>query len=207
MHQYYYGVQTALSYMVNHYCYQAVHFTYLAPEFYTYRRRNPRSSNPHRIYEDIYEPWKDRDEYSKFLNQLRVNIRNGVVFKKSSGVISATLARRLARICDEIDVGVFYPLVYRVNIKSIPRARLVKAGSGETGSSEYLVQDLREHEINDILFMDYTRDRFINELVRAEFRYYRDHGTTKRQQSAVLNLLEERAKGNVRGISFQTTNP
>lgn len=207
MHDYYYGIQTALSYIINHYCYGAKHYTYLAPEYYTYRRKNPRSSNPHRIYEDIYEPWKDKDEYSKVLNQARLNIKSGILAQKTRGVIASSVATQLNQICNEIDVGVFYPLVYRVDINKIPRPRRVKAGSALTGSVEYLIEELAEVEIDEILFLDYERDNVIKKLVRDEWIHYRASGKSLVSKTEVLRILIQRTRDHVRKKSFHTTSP
>jgi hypothetical protein len=123
-------------------------------------------------------------------------VKNGILSRQAKGVINSTLARQLSRICDEIDVGVFYPVIYRVDIGKIPRDRLVKAGSGITGSLEYLVPDLEELEIDDILFLDYDRDPLIKRLVRVEFQHYRDYQVTKTPKAEVLSLLEARITEN-----------
>lgn len=193
MHSYYYGVQTALAYILNHFFYNAVHYTYLAKEYYPYKRKNPRSSSPHRIYEDLYELWRDKDEFNKFGIQIRANIKNGVIAQESRNMIDSALAKRLGHVCDGIDVGVLYPIVYRVDIKTIDRRRLRKSGSGLLGSYEYLIPDLHETEINDILFLDDERDAIMR-LVKYEYEHFRrksHHGT---DPSDVLVLLEDRVK-------------
>jgi hypothetical protein len=207
MHHYCYGVQTGLSYIFNHYFYGAIHYVYLSRDYYAYRRKNPRSSNPHRVYEDLYEPWKDKDEYSKVINQIRLNIQNGVIAQKTRGIISSRLANQLGQICDEIDVGIFYPVVYRVDVSKLPRARLLKAGSGLTGSVEYLVESLHESEINEVLFLDYERDAVINELVRNEWLSYRKSGSSKVPATTVLKILMERARDHAGKKTVRTTKP
>lgn len=53
-----------------------------------------------------------------------------------------------------VDGAFFFPIVYRTDVTVIDVSRLNgSAGSGSTGSKEYLIQDLREHEF-DILFLD-----------------------------------------------------
>jgi hypothetical protein len=206
-HRYYYGVQSGLSYILNHYFYGAIHYTYLAREYYTYRRKNPRSSNPHRVYEDLYEPWKDKDEYSKVINQSRLNIKNGILAQKTRGTITTAQALRLGLICDEIDVGVFYPLVYRVDIASISRARLLKAGSGLTGSLEYLIEGLNESEINEILFLDYEKDEVIKVLIRDEWNYFRTTGKKQVSTTKALQILNERVRKHAIKKSIRATGP
>lgn len=197
MHSYYYGVQTVLAYILNHFFYDAVHYTYLAREYYPYRRKNPRSSSPHRIYEDLYELWRDKDEFSKFGIQVRANIKNGVIAQESKSVINSALAKRLGHVCDQIDVGVFYPIVYRVDIKTIDRKRLRKSDSGLLGSYEYLIPELHETEINDILFLDDERDAIMR-LVKYEYEHFRRNSRYGTDPSDVLILLEDRVRKHVR---------
>jgi hypothetical protein len=89
MHSYYYGVQTALAYIFNHFFFNAVHYAYLAKEYYPYKRKNPRSSNPHQIYEELYALWRDKDELDKYGIQTRVNLKNGVLVQESMNSIDA----------------------------------------------------------------------------------------------------------------------
>ena len=192
MHSYYYGVQTALAYILNHFFYNAVHYTYIAGEYYPYKRKNPRSSNPHRIYEDLYEPWKDKDEFNKVVIQTRLNIKNGILAQTKKNIIDSFLANKLGRICDELDSNLFYPFVFRINIKSIKKNRLQKSGSGLSGSYEYLVSDLLEREINDILFLDYEGDALIKNLVKYEYENFRKKGNVGYSKREVLELLEDR---------------
>lgn len=196
---YHYGVQTALAYIFNHFFYNATHYVYLSGEYYPYRRKNPRSSNPHRIYEDIYEPWKDNDEFSKIINQNRLNIKNGVLAQETKKIINWSLAGRLRKLCDEMDVRMFYPIIYRIDVEKIhPKTRLQKAGSSLSGSLEYLIEDLAETDIDEMLFSDYRRDKLLNQLVRSEFQYYRKKGVQSISSSETLSLLQERSKKNVK---------
>jgi hypothetical protein len=66
-----YGTIPALAWVIGHYFYDCKHYMFLAGEFYPYRL-NPRSSNPYLIYQDLYEPWKDGDEFSKVINGYRL---------------------------------------------------------------------------------------------------------------------------------------
>lgn len=156
---YYYSTQPYLARCINRDCY-GQHYLYVAEEFHPYRFPNPKSSNPYHIYRDLYEPWRDRDEYDKFILQLRLNLRNGVGAKEKAGTITHAQSRRLKRICDKIDVMFFYPIVYRV-LRSGVAGRTKRAGSGATGSAEWLIEDLVEAEF-DLLFDDFTGDSDLN---------------------------------------------
>jgi hypothetical protein len=191
MHSYYYGVHPTLAYILNHFFYNAVHYTYLAAEYFPYNTKNPSSSNPHDLYERLYRGWSENDEFSDTIKVRRMYLRTGVLAKESQGVITHALSIRLRRICDRIDLSVFYPLVYRVDIKTIKRARLVKSGSGLVGSSEYLITDLNEGEINDLLFLDYEKDEIIK-IVKYEFNYFRNKSRYRTDPSDVLAMLEKR---------------
>jgi hypothetical protein len=115
----------------------------------------PPSSNPLNVYRNIYEEWKDQDEYGKYINQLRLNLRKGVA--ANTGILPAGWDIQLKKICDNIDIIFLYPFVYRVDITKLNPIRLALAGSGLAGSDEYLVDDLDEREF-DLLFNDYEND-------------------------------------------------
>ncbi len=155
MAKYYYSTQPFLAWCFNHYFYGQKHFAWVGAPFYPYRQANPRSSNPLRIYEDLYEPWKDQDDFSPVIAQKRLSLRNGVI--AHAGNLPPGLDHRLKVVCDRIDTVFFYPIVYRVNIDTIDSSRLIVAGSGLVGSREYRIADLSEAEF-DLLFIDLETD-------------------------------------------------
>lgn len=108
---FYYSTQAFLAWCFGRYFYNGRHRAYIAETFDTYRLPNPKSSNPLLIYQDLYHPWKDRDNFDKFISQTRLNIRKGVEKQYRDGVISRDLSRRLKRICDKLDITFFYPVV------------------------------------------------------------------------------------------------
>jgi hypothetical protein len=167
----YYGTVPALSWILAHYFYGGKHYTWVASEYFPYGLRNPKSSNPHLIYQDIYQPWKDRDDFDRFIQQLRLDLRKGVIAKESVGAITSADATRLKHVCDKVDIVFFYPIVYRVDVDKITdRSRLKVSGSGTRGSSEYLIEDLDEStgEIDEIIFLDYESDFHFKQLVIDE---------------------------------------
>ena len=157
MTEYYYSTTSFLAFCQNHKFYRGVHFAWLAADFYPYRQPNPKSSNPLLSYIDLYEPWKDSDPYDKFVVQHRIALKKGVAAQERSKAISGRSARRLRRVIDKVDLKFFCPIVYRVDISAIPAGRRQIAGSGSTGSNEYLVADLAESEF-DVLFLDFRGD-------------------------------------------------
>jgi hypothetical protein len=186
MPNYYYGTKATLAWILGHYFFNAEHYTWLASEFFPYRLPNPKSSNPYQIYADLFQPWKDRDDYDKYIQQIRLNIRKGVIAQEKAGVISGDVASRLKEVCDRIDIIYFYPIVCRVDIDSIDRRRRQISGSGiMLHSSEELIADLREDEF-DILFLDFNSDAGFRELVVDEVAAT---GTFSREP---LPALEER---------------
>lgn len=122
--------------------------------FYPYQTANPASSNPYKIYSQLYEPFKEDDDYNKLVAQFRKDLGNGVNLKMSS---DKTLRNALIDICDKIEVTFFYPMVYRVDIQQIPDKRKIVENSGKIGSNEYLIRDLQETEF-DILFADFEQE-------------------------------------------------
>lgn len=184
----YYGCIPALAWLLCHYFYNREHYVWVAERFYPYRLPNPRSSNPHRIYEDLYEPWMDADNFDKYISQTRLSLRNGVEAKEKSGVIMPADATRLKKICDKVEVTFFCPIVLRLDIDQIDGARRKTAGSGASvGSHEYLIPDLRENEF-DILFLDVIQDPAVQQLVVDEIA-----GTSGGTAPAdAMDLLETR---------------
>lgn len=157
MPEYYYSSTSFLAFCLNHYFYGGIHYAWLAGDFYPYRQPNPKSSNPLLSYIDLYEPWKDADPYDKFVAQHRLALKKGIAAQEKANVISGRTARRLRRVIDKVDLKFYCPIVYRVDISAIPVNRRQVAGSGSTGSNEYLVADLAESEF-DILFLDFRGD-------------------------------------------------
>lgn len=173
MTQYYYSVQPFLAWCLNHYFYNKQHFTYIGASFYPYRLGNPRSSSPLRLYEDFYEPWKDDDFYSAFIDGKRDGLCLGV--EKANQNLQPKLTPyvfgSLQDICKNIDIAFYYPVVYRVDIDPIKRNdpnRLEPKNSGlkpiglcQTASNEYTLAGLREITDDDssgdfdLLFLDF----------------------------------------------------
>ena len=157
MAEYYYSTQPFLAWCLNHYFYGAKHYVWVATPFYPYRLPNPKSSNPYLIYQDLYLPWKDRDDFDKFIQQVRLDLRKGV--KANAGTLTPpSSVRRLNQTCNKVNIVFFYPIVYRVDIDLIPASRLVPAGSAVVGSNEYLIKDLQKSDKFDILFLDFKGD-------------------------------------------------
>jgi|SRR6266853_3481367 len=186
MVQFYYGTVPSLAWILAHYFYGGTHFTWLSEEYFPYRL-NPKSSNPHLIYQDLYQPWRDRDDFDKFVNQARINLRKGVMAQENAGNITPILAARLKDICDKADISFLYPIVYRVDVGRIsPPTRLKIAGSGLHGSRELLLPDLLDSEF-DILFLDDLTDVDLVLLVRSEV-----DGIASTSSTDALNILERR---------------
>ncbi len=179
----YYSTTTFLTLSINKHLYGGKHFTYVAEGFYPYGKRNPKSSNPLLIFTDLYQPWWDRDPYDKFVAQHRMSVRKGVLAKEKDRTISRRIAMDLYRVADRIDLDFFCPVVYRINtnINSLVAAgRAVLAGSGLTGSSEYLIRELDNSEF-DIYFDDNQSTKYGN--LRNPTGYYPSHA------NAVNDLL------------------
>jgi len=160
----YYSTTTFLTLAINKHLYGGKHFTYVAEGFFPYGKGNPKSSNPLLIYMDLYQPWKDRDQYDKFIAQHRMSVRKGILAREKDGAITPSMATDLNRVADRIHLDFFYPVVYRVksDISSlIAKGRAVLAGSGLTGSREYLIQDLDDLEF-DIYFDDNQTTKYGN---------------------------------------------
>ena len=159
--KYLYSTQPFIARCLSRFFYRGKHYVYAAPSFYPYRLRNPRSSNPFSIYQDLYEPWRDRDPFDKVILQTRINLKRGVVAKTKG-----KLAAKLDQICNRIDIVFFYPIVYRIPVSLIKKSRRIRQNSGLKGSSEYLIADLDESVPEfEILFLDYQRDKDFETLI------------------------------------------
>ncbi len=160
--RYYYSTQPFLAWCLNHYFYGGVHFVWVGAPFYPYRLDNPRSSSPFRKYEDLYELWKDEDEFSPYLEGTRAGLHKGIL--ANLGRLHPQEVVRLHDVCDRIHTVFFYPIVYRIDVDRIDPARLQVANSGLKGSQEYRITALHEPEF-DILFFDAD-----TEIVPRSFR-------------------------------------
>ena len=205
MRKNYYGTVASLAWALGHYFYDSRHFAFLAGEFYPYRLKNPKSSSPYNIYDDIYRPWRDRDDHDKYINQLRLSIRGGVMKKHAEGVIASDVADRLKRICDEVDIEFFYPVVYRVNTLKVDPKRLEVAGSGLEGSSEYLIRDLQDSELDEILFLDFDADEDFREVITEEYYTCCENQTRRLTRDEALTILERRC--NKSGVRYPISHP
>ncbi len=164
---------TALAWMLGHYFHGAEHRAWVSREYYPYRLPNPKSSNPHLIYQDLYQPWRDRDDFDKYMSQSRLNARKSVIARELAAEIAAADAIGLKEICDRVDIVFLYPFVIRVDIEPIRASdpkRLVLAGSALSGSCEFLLERLRETPPEfTILFLDFQDDVDFERLVYREY--------------------------------------
>lgn len=160
---YYYSTQPFLAWCLNFYVYKK-HFAYIATPFYPYRLPNPKSSNPYLIYQDLYSPWKDKDDSDKYINRMRLNLQNGVTYRYNDKIIDSAMQARLRDICDKIDILFFYPIVYIVDIND-PNISTKKKDTpwSKKGSQEYSV-DLDSKDKFDLLFVDFDGDSDFNDL-------------------------------------------
>lgn len=187
-----YGTIPTVAWIIAHYFYDHTHYMFFAGEFYPYRLNNPRSSNPYLLYQELYEPWRDADEFSKTINGYRLALWRGVEMKRKAGVIDDRVADRLKQICDKVNTAFFYPVVCRVSFDSIASNRLKTAGSGLRGSSEFLIEDLDEDEIDELLFLDFHSDADFEAIVTTEYDEYRRTKQYMTTQEGVLLTLERR---------------
>ena len=185
MARFYYGTVPVLAWIINHYFYGRVHHVWLAAEWYPLLT-NPKSSNPHLIYADLYQAWLARDDTDKFVETTRGRLRSAVRAQERRRVLDTMTALRLRRVCSNVAVDLFYPIVYRVDITSVAATRRTRPDPVPTQSREVLVPDLREPEF-DLLFADNGEDTLFRQLVLAE----RD-GSHRTEPREALAMLESR---------------
>lgn len=181
----YYGTVPVLAWVLNHYFYGGLHYNWLAAEFFPLET-NPKSSIPYLANGDLYWAWSRNDPHDKYLGMAREALAKGVAARLPQGIADPALVRRLRRICRRAAVAFFYPIVYRVDSEPIPGSRRVVAGSGATGSREFLVRDLMEPEF-DLLFADNGDDPDFQRLVLDE-----TCGVARTSPAEALLVLERR---------------
>jgi len=189
MRGHYYGTIPSLAWIFGRYFYKQTYRVWVAEEFFPYRLPNPKSSNPFLIYQDLYQPWKDRDDFDKYVVQSRANIRSGVVINERSSRISRKDASMMKKVCDKVSIVFLYPIVLRVNLDDLrTRGRTItKGGSAVTsGSHEYLIEDLHDCDF-DILFLDYDGDNDFRDIVYDQY-----HGGTTLSKLEVARRLDAR---------------
>lgn len=185
MNFHFYGTVPVLAWMLNHYFYGGVHFSWLAEGFHPLRS-NPKSSNPYLIYGDLYAAWAHNDIHDKFVAQSRISLRAGVVAQQARGAVDEATADRLRDVCEHVGVEFFYPVVLRVDLYASAPERRERANSGLSGSREFLVRDLAETEF-DLLFADNDGDRDFCRLVTQQ-----RSGQRRTEPEQALELLEGR---------------
>jgi hypothetical protein len=124
--------------------------------------------------------------------RLPLGALGGVEIKRKEGVIGDALAARLKYVCDKLNVAFFYPVVCRVTLEGIAPDRLRVAGSGLRGSSEFLIEDLAELEIDAMLFLDFADDNDFQAIVNNEYYEFRQTKRFQMNQEDVLVTLERR---------------
>ncbi|HLM68420.1 MAG TPA: hypothetical protein VK358_12865 [Longimicrobium sp.] len=188
MPRYFYGTVPVLTWIINHYFYAGVHYSWLAAEFAP-MLRNPKSSNPYLIYGDLYWAWAKRDRYDRYVGDTGRVLGGVVDRKREEGTLDHVTAARLRRVCrSRNSVDLYYPIIYRVDVQQIAERRQRVENSGLEGSAEVLVPDLRESEF-DLLFADNTSDALFAELVLDEIA-----APGRRDPLEVLSMLEERIR-------------
>lgn len=177
-YSYWYSTNPVLTWCFNHYFFGGVHRIWIASPFYPYRSANPASSNPLLLYQQLYMPWKEGDDFSKVVEPYRVAARSAVLGHRAA--LSRVEVLQLSLVTEEVDLEFFLPIVYRVDLRRIERERLQILASGLRGSHEYLIADLREDEF-DLLLLEDAAGKRLEELLT---------GTMTRPD--VLSMLEER---------------
>lgn len=174
-HKAYYSTQPFLAWCLNHYVYSGVHYVWASRYFFPYRSPNPKSSNPYQIFQDLYQPAYDRDEFDSFIVQKRLKLRAGVeaIVNAPSGHPLVSRYQDLLDICDGIDETFFWPVDYLIANYAVT-SKGTLANSALVGSDETLIKNLEESEFT-LLVPDFDRqspvkddfDEFINEKFSA----------------------------------------
>jgi hypothetical protein len=161
---YWYSAKTALDWLICHYAFEGRHFAWVAPDFDMYDTKSPESSNPHHLYHGLYAAWKKGDAYSSFVSLKRTGLKKALNINCERRLISRSTANELKRRVDTAHLSLFYPMVYRVDLRNVAPARKVKAGSAKFGSQEYRIDDLQENEF-ELLFAHFRKDKVLYDII------------------------------------------
>ncbi len=153
--EYYFGTNSFLSWCLNHYFFNRVHYLWVAKKWYPIEYPNPKSSNPLLIYQDFFHPWKSKDNYDKYVTQHRIDLRKGVMAQTHLSLNDQT---DLKTVCDKAELDFFHPVVYRVEITSLGSRLDTTRGSAAMGSKEGLVSDLSDGEFEILMLDDISPD-------------------------------------------------
>jgi hypothetical protein len=147
--EFWYSTKTSLDWLLCHYGLQGLHFAWFAPEFDTYRKENPESSNPSVLYHGYMAAWRDGDDFSALVSMKGISLSKALEKNVDAGLLQRPDADDLKETVERAHISLFYPLVYRIDISGIdPGRRDSAVGSGARGSDECLIVDLQEQEFD-----------------------------------------------------------
>jgi hypothetical protein len=172
MPRYYYGTVSALAWILNHYFYGGLHYSWLAGEFHPLRT-NPSSSNPYVIYGQLYRVVvAGRERQVRRPAEARIASRRGRPRETTDGGTCPGVAT--AR-------NLFEGLHLLLLSGRVPRRHRADRCGAEScrrfwrdGSNEFLVSDLNEAEF-DLLLADNREDQaFVRFRGRGAFHAGRE---------------------------------
>jgi hypothetical protein len=184
---YWYSAKTAVDWLLCHHALKGRHFAWFAPEFDTYRKSNPESSNPHVLYHGYMAAWRDSDDFAACVTMKRISLCNALEKNVDAGLLGIAEADELKETIERADISLFYPLVYRINFDAIePSRRKTAVGSGAKGSEECLIVDLQEQEF-ELLFAHFREDPELKTMILDS------HGSGDyTERYALMDLVERR---------------
>jgi hypothetical protein len=159
-----YSTKTVLDWLLYHHVFRRVYLAWFAPEFDTYKRTNPRSSNPWELYRAYHAAWFDQDPFEPYVAMKRQSL-SAVIERKY--VSQGGSWHRQGRFEGHGRYGALkplLPLVYACDRSKLGPERLQKAGSARQGSLEFLIVDLEEDEFF-LLFADFKHDPALRKMV------------------------------------------
>ena len=159
-----YSTKTVLEWMLYHHVFRRVHLAWFAPAFDTYKRTNPRSSNPWELYRAYHAAWFDQDPFEPYVAIKRQSLSAVIERKYVSQEVHGIAKDDLKAMVDTAPLNLFYPLVYVCDRSKLGPERLEKAGSARQGSLEFLIVDLEEDEFF-LLFADFKHDPALRKMV------------------------------------------
>lgn len=116
--------------------------------------RQPPSSSPAEIYQQLFHDADRRDLHSTKINENRAGLLKGAAARRQQGVIDSAAEAEVSAIIHAAQSSDFRPLLYVIPYLLVQgRAKLVPVGQrASIFSEEYIIDDLRTGEFDVIQF-------------------------------------------------------
>ena len=149
----FYSVNTILANFINNEYYKNIHYVWASP-FFDATDKNPASSNPKVLYENLIKDLKGKkiDYHSRNIMENRIGIKKGAIEKEKEGVISEATKEEIFELSETNKLDLFEPMIYVIPSYLVEK-RVVKPyfkRKAHPTSFEYIIEDLNSSEFDII---------------------------------------------------------